>query len=186
MVRAELKIIDPIGLHARPASLACHIASQCKTSNVHLIYNEKSVNMKSIMGVLSMGVSAGSIIVISCEGPDEVEDLKRIEDYLIENKVADHLNGDPILLDFYADWCGPCMMMSTIIEEVLTEIPIQCNKINIDLEENRPIVDKYGISSIPTLLLVKGGKVIGESVGFKPKEELIDFLKEVKPVENIE
>lgn len=79
-------IIDPVGLHARPATVAVNAASKFK-SNVKVSFGGKSVNMKSIMGVMSLGIPTQSEVVISCEGEDEDDAIKKIEEILSKEKV---------------------------------------------------------------------------------------------------
>lgn len=79
-------VIDPVGLHARPATVAVNAASKFK-SEVKVAFNGKAVNMKSIMGVMSLGIPTQSEITISCEGEDEEEAIKQIEEILKTQKV---------------------------------------------------------------------------------------------------
>ena len=79
-------VIDPVGLHARPATVAVNAASKFK-SDVKVSFKGKSVNMKSIMGVMSLGIPTQSEIEISCEGEDEEEAVKQIETILKDQKV---------------------------------------------------------------------------------------------------
>ena len=79
-------VIDPVGLHARPATVAVNAASKFK-SDVKVSFKGKSVNMKSIMGVMSLGIPTQSEIVISCEGEDEEEAVAQIETILKDQKV---------------------------------------------------------------------------------------------------
>ncbi len=84
----EIKVIvvDPVGLHARPATVAVNAASKFK-SEVNISYKERSINMKSIMGVMSLGIPTQSEITITCEGEDEDAAIQAIEDILKAQKV---------------------------------------------------------------------------------------------------
>ena len=86
MKEIKVLVVDPVGLHARPATVAVNAASKFK-SNVKVSFNGKSVNMKSIMGVMSLGIPTQSEITISCEGEDEEVAVKTIEEILKEQKV---------------------------------------------------------------------------------------------------
>ena len=86
MKEIKVHIIDPVGLHARPATVAVNAASKCKC-DVKVAFNNRSVNMKSIMGVMSLGVPAESIVTISCEGEDEENAIKSIFEVLKDQKV---------------------------------------------------------------------------------------------------
>ena len=76
-----------------------------------------------------------------------------------------------VLIDFYADWCGPCKMQSPIVDKIAEErTDIKVGKINIDKNSN--LAEKYGVMSIPTLLIMKNGEVAGQFVGVTPKEKI--------------
>lgn len=79
-------VIDPVGLHARPATVAVNAASKCKC-DVKVEYKQRSVNMKSIMGVMSLGVPVNAEIKITCNGEDEENRIKEIKKTLEDNKV---------------------------------------------------------------------------------------------------
>lgn len=86
MKQIKVLVIDPVGLHARPATVAVNAASKFKC-DVQVSFKEKSVNMKSIMGVMSLGIPTQSEVVISCEGEDEDNAIKTIEEILKTQKV---------------------------------------------------------------------------------------------------
>ncbi|MBO5020134.1 MAG: thioredoxin [Clostridia bacterium] len=81
-----------------------------------------------------------------------------------------------VLLDFYADWCGPCRMVSPLVDEIAAENPqYTVGKINVDNEPE--LAAQFDVSSIPTLIVMKDGKIINQSVGAKPKAEILAMLE---------
>ena len=82
-----------------------------------------------------------------------------------------------ILIDFWASWCGPCKMMSPVVDEIAEEMngTVKVCKINIDEEQNLAV--KYNVMSIPTFVVIKAGKEIGRTIGVQDKEEIKKLLK---------
>lgn len=80
-----------------------------------------------------------------------------------------------VLLDFWASWCGPCRMLSPIIDEIAEETPaLKVGKVNVDDEPD--LAAAFGVQSIPTVVIIKDGEVKEISVGYKPKDEIIELL----------
>ena len=93
-----------------------------------------------------------------------------------ENFQEEVLNSEkPVLVDFWASWCGPCRMVSPIVDEIAAErSDIKVVKINVD--EQPELAGRFGIMSIPTLLVMKGGEVVAQSMGAKPKNQILAML----------
>lgn len=93
-----------------------------------------------------------------------------------ENFSNEVINSDKtVILDFYADWCGPCGMVAPIMSEIASErSDIKVGKINVD--EQPELAAQFGVMSIPMLVVMKDGKVVNSSVGAKPKEQILAML----------
>jgi len=93
-----------------------------------------------------------------------------------ENFEQEVLQADKtVLVDFWASWCGPCKMLSPVIEEIADErSDIKVGKVNID--EHPELAQKYGVMSIPTVLVIKDGEEVNKSVGAVPKKVLLDLI----------
>lgn len=81
-----------------------------------------------------------------------------------------------VLVDFWAPWCGPCKMIAPVLEELDAEIGDKVKIVKIDVDENQETAGKFGVMSIPTLLVFKNGEAVDKVVGFQPKEALAELL----------
>ena len=84
----------------------------------------------------------------------------------------------PVLVDFYADWCGPCQMMAPVLDELAGDMKGKVKIAKVNTEHNQDLASKYQIASIPNMKLFKDGEVIHDFVGFQPKEQLQKEIQE--------
>jgi len=100
--------------------------------------------------------------------------LEHADSKNIDEKVKEGL----VLLDFYADWCGPCKMIGPVLEQVAEENDdIKVVKVNVD--ENISLAQQYGVQGIPSLFVLKDGEVVAQKAGFMPKDALVEWVRSV-------
>lgn len=96
--------------------------------------------------------------------------------YATEATFADDIKEGTVLVDFYADWCGPCKMIAPVLEQIAAESDaFKIVKLNVD--ENMAVAQKYGVRAIPTLFVMKNGEVAAQKAGFMPKEALMNWVQ---------
>ena len=81
-----------------------------------------------------------------------------------------------VLVDFYATWCGPCKMMAPVIEEINQEMSDSVKVLKVDVDQEGDLAREYQITAIPTLVLIKNGKLVSKSMGFKPKNAIQELI----------
>ena len=101
-----------------------------------------------------------------------IKHLNNAQDF--EKEVKEGL----VLVDFYADWCGPCRMLAPVLEEISKQ-QANIKFVSVNVDENPTLSERFGVFSIPCVVFIKGGKEISRSVGFMPKSDLENFLKDI-------
>jgi thioredoxin 1 len=102
-------------------------------------------------------------------------DVAEITDSEFENKV---LNSDvPVLVDFWAPWCGPCKSIAPVLEEIAAELKGQLSIVKVNVDDNPRSPAEFSVRAIPNMILFKGGKEVDRIVGAVPKDQLIETLK---------
>lgn len=99
-----------------------------------------------------------------------------IQDVTDQN-FSDAIKEGLVLADFWAPWCGPCKMIAPVLEELDDEMGDQVKIVKLDVDENQETASKFGVMSIPTLIVFKDGEQVDQIVGFQPKEALVNTLK---------
>ncbi|WP_127090815.1 thioredoxin [Aquabacter cavernae] len=100
--------------------------------------------------------------------------VEKVSDQSFDQDVLK--SGAPVVVDFWAEWCGPCRMVAPILDEVSGELGDKIKIVKLNVDENPETASKYGIMSIPTLLLFKDGKIASRQVGAAPKAKLVQWI----------
>lgn len=105
-----------------------------------------------------------------------MSEIKYVSDASFETDVLK--SSGPVLVDYWAEWCGPCRMIAPILDEVATEFKGKLTVAKLNVDENQAVPGKYGIRGIPTLMLFKDGAVVGTKVGALSKSQLTAFIND--------
>ena len=98
----------------------------------------------------------------------------------MENKFNETINSDkPTLVDFYANWCSPCRTMNPIIEQTKNILGDKATVIKVDIDNNKPAAMKYGVRSVPTLILFKNGEIVWRQAGVTQSKVLVDKVNQI-------
>lgn len=96
--------------------------------------------------------------------------------YADSNTFDDAVKEGVVLVDFYADWCGPCKMLTPVLEELAEDLEGKATVVKVNVDKENALAAKYGVTSIPSLKVFKDGKVVEETMGFLPKEKLTELV----------
>ena len=99
---------------------------------------------------------------------------KQVTDATFDSEVLQ--SDKPVLVDFWATWCGPCKMVAPVLEEIATEHADKITVVKLDIDENPATAARYGVVSIPTMNLYSGGEVVKQIIGAKPKSAILKDL----------
>ena len=127
-------------------------------------------------GIISSGFLPANSIIVSDINEDALEKMAHKGVKVTKNNFEELKKGEKtLLLDFYADWCGPCRMVSPIVDEIADErSDIAVGKINVD--EEPELAEAFGVMTIPTLVVMKNGEVVSQSSGARPKAQILSML----------
>ncbi len=106
-----------------------------------------------------------------------MRELKHINENEFESVVS---SNKLVLVDFFATWCPPCKMLGPVLEETLQEVGDDTDIVKINVDENEKLSQKFNIMSVPTLILFKDGEMVDKTIGYQPKEQILNFINQNK------
>ena len=99
--------------------------------------------------------------------------------HINEDEFESTINSNKlVLVDFFATWCPPCKMLGPVLEELIQEVGEDTDIVKVNVDENEKLSQKFNIMSVPTLILFKNGDIADKTIGFQPKEQLLDFINQ--------
>ncbi len=101
-----------------------------------------------------------------------------VTDSTFEEDVISASKEKPVLVDFWAEWCGPCKMLSPLVEQLASENTEKLQVAKVDIDANNAVANRFGIMSIPTLILFKDGKPVKQLVGYMPKDRILSQIQQ--------
>jgi len=104
------------------------------------------------------------------------DNIPAVTDASFQSEVIDASNSQPVMVDFWADWCRPCKMLSPTVDEIAREHAGKLKVVKLNVDDNMNVPGKFNIRGIPTLLVFKGGQVVEQLVGYKPKDAITQAL----------
>ena len=162
---------------ATSTDLAKRIGALVEGNNIKINENMET----SVKGLYACGDCTGGILQISkavYEGAKAGLEIIKKEDKNVSNFEKEVNNSQmPVLIDFWASWCGPCKMMSPVIDEIANETQETLKVCKVNVDDELELARKFNIMSIPTFVAIKEGKVIGTTVGVQTKQQILDLLK---------
>ena len=100
--------------------------------------------------------------------------------YATEETFAQEISSGLVLVEFYADWCGPCKMIAPVLDELATELEGTVKIVKVNVDNCQSVAAEYKVMSIPTLILFKDGQAVQQTVGFQPKASLLSLIQSNK------
>jgi thioredoxin 1 len=127
------------------------------------------------------GTGTQACVAVFANKPKEIPGMAQVREVSDQDFATEVLqSAEPVLLDFWAPWCAPCRMIAPVIEALAAENQGSVKVAKVNIDESPNTASSYGVSSIPTLMIFKGGEVVDRFVGVQPKKRLQDALDQVK------